>query len=251
MKRVVQYLVLIIFVAVSASAGKLWHIHDALYKAVELGDPLASYNLGYMYENGITMEVNTTKAIKYYEQAVKQNYALAQYRLGALLYYGNDQIRGIELLKKAAENNVIDAQLWLGQIYRLKIIKGRNDRKEAHNMLFWYKKAAKQGSTFAQFRLGEIYDETTDSYQIEKSCDKAKLWYEKAAMNNYDKAQLHLGKMYRWDGCLKQDPTKSYYWIQKAVENGNESAFELLSGMLNVGEGLKGSNTKHLVSIFK
>jgi len=52
---------------------------------------------------------------------------------------------------------------------------------------------------------------------------KAFKWYKKAAEQGYSKAQYNLGDMYYYGEGVLIDKSKSKYWIKKAYENKNAS----------------------------
>lgn len=54
-----------------------------LQREAQEGDPDAQYNLAYMYENGLGVPKNETKALELYQQAADQGHPAAQTNLDA------------------------------------------------------------------------------------------------------------------------------------------------------------------------
>ena len=67
-------------VAVDHEAAFHW-----LSKAAAQGDPQAEYLLGFMYENGLYVARNVSRAVKWYKKSAQKGDVLAQYNL-ALIY---------------------------------------------------------------------------------------------------------------------------------------------------------------------
>jgi TPR repeat protein len=55
-----------------------------LQREAEEGDPDAQYSLAYMYENGLGVPKNETKALELYQQAADQGHPAAQDNLDAM-----------------------------------------------------------------------------------------------------------------------------------------------------------------------
>lgn len=53
-------------------------------KAAEQNNPIAQFQVGYFYENGITVQENTTQALKWYRKASAQGFKHAQERIDAM-----------------------------------------------------------------------------------------------------------------------------------------------------------------------
>ena len=55
-----------------------------LQREAQEGDPDAQYNLAYLYENGLGVPKNETKALELYQQAADQGHPAAQNNLDAM-----------------------------------------------------------------------------------------------------------------------------------------------------------------------
>lgn len=89
--------------------------------AAERGEPVAQFNLGYMYRTGQGVALNTRIAAEWYEKAATQGHSDAQYDLGVMLREGE----GLP----------------------------QDDKKAA----FWHLKSAEQGDALTQYNLGLMY----------------------------------------------------------------------------------------------
>ena len=91
-------------------------VHDAaqgirwLKSATELGSSDAAYLLGKMY-----LPKDREKAVRYFEQAARQDNPHAQYALGKIFLAEHDTERGMAYMKQAAENGSECAYLFLNR----------------------------------------------------------------------------------------------------------------------------------------
>ena len=76
-------------------------------QAVEQGDAQAQYNLGVCYYEGQGVPQDYVEAVKLYRKAAEQGYALAQYNLGVCYYNGRgvpqNYTEAVKCFRKAAE----------------------------------------------------------------------------------------------------------------------------------------------------
>ena len=77
----------------------------ALYiKAAEQGDEVAQCNVGYYYDNGISVDLDPVKANEWYEKSANQGFAISQYNLAWNLERGigakQDYKKGICAIRK-------------------------------------------------------------------------------------------------------------------------------------------------------
>ncbi|ALT79492.1 tetratricopeptide repeat protein [Paucibacter sp. KCTC 42545] len=149
---------------------------------------------------------------------------LADYNLAMLHIRGelprNDLSQAQRLLKRAAANGLLRAELALGTFYEqgLQSATGRPDLLQAHH---WYGLAAKHGSSEAQVALGTAYylgrGVATDMAQ-------AAHWFRAAANQGDEGAQYLLASMYEAGLGLTQDLRLARYWYEAAAHNGDVAA---------------------------
>jgi len=77
---------------------------------------------------------------------------------------------------------------WLGEIYTRG---GHGVAKSMENAVFWYRKAAENGSLFGQFNLGVCYYE---GHGVTKSLTVARYWYQTSA----DQDQTGMPSLFRF-----------------------------------------------------
>lgn len=130
-----------------------------------------------------------TEEIEAYRNAAEQGNVVAQRKLAAIFYNGQDV--PIDF-KKAAE---------------------------------WYLKAAKQDDAVAQFNLGVMY---TNGQGIPQSYKKAAEWYRKSAEQGNEDSQNNLGVMYYNGQGVPQNYTKAAEWYHKAAGQGNTESLKNL-----------------------
>ncbi|KAF9995507.1 hypothetical protein BGZ79_010805 [Entomortierella chlamydospora] len=113
----------------------------------------SQYNVGLMYDSGMAVLLNYSRAIEWFGKSASEGYAPAQYHLG-LKYQGvaqNDKI-AVMWYREAADQGYAEAQYQLGRMYEL-------GQGVAHDLLTaaeWYRKASNQGNNDAKWRLENI-----------------------------------------------------------------------------------------------
>jgi len=95
------------------------------------------------------------------------------------------------------------------------------DYKEA---VKWYNKAAEQGHTYAQSRLGLMYD---NGQGVPQDYKEAVKWYTKAAEQGNAAAQCNLGVKYDNGQGVLQDAVQAYAWSNVASTEGIENATKI------------------------
>ena len=69
-------------------AGDYEVAYEKLLPLAEAGNPEAQYNLGVMYQEGLVVEQNYGKALKWFRKAAEQGDVQAQYNLGGISHHG-------------------------------------------------------------------------------------------------------------------------------------------------------------------
>ena len=135
----------------------------------------------------------------------------------------------INELRKMAESGNADAQFRLGVHYN-----GINwstwewgNVRDNERASYWYLQAAELGHGTAQYNLSLHYEQAKG---VEKNLHKALYWLQKAVENNEESALRRLGDHYR-DGLypyISKDINKAKEYWKKAAELGDEDARERL-----------------------
>ena len=194
------------------------------------GDSEAQYRLGTSFME----EENYDKAGYWFIKAMEQDHAGA--RQGFLEIqmifedleeqdFINKEIKNFkQSLKRAQEGNV-KSQYYVGQIF----LSGLNsdgigydpaehiDHKKARE---WFKRAAEQGHSLSQCRLGIMLFE---GHGGEQDYKEARKWLTKAAEGNNPEAQYKLGVklLEEKSGSWKRDPKEAIKWLERATEQGD------------------------------
>ena len=83
-------------------------VQDWYMEAAWDGDVDAQYNLGYLFETGMGVQIDKARALQWYEEAAKEQHESAQFRLGLMLISGGIKSRDLDVgkswIKSAAEN---------------------------------------------------------------------------------------------------------------------------------------------------
>jgi len=148
--------------------------------------------------------------------------AKAQYELGRAFFSGTlgvakDEAEAVKWFRKAAEQNVADAQFSLGVCYA----NGRGVTKDDAEAVKWFRKAAEQNDARAQAALGVRY---AKGQGVAKNKAEAVKWYRKAAEQNVADAQYNLGVYYDSGEGVAKDEVEAYKWWLLAAGQGNDDA---------------------------
>ena len=126
-------------------------------KGVTLGSLQSYCNLGYCYQEGTGVVLNSQKAF--------------------------------ELYMVAADHEYIRGYLMVAQSY----MNGMGVEQSFPEAMKWLEKAAEAGNPTAMYYLGAIYEEGEEG--VKADLKKAKAWYKKAAAEGYAPAQAALERM--------------------------------------------------------
>ena len=99
----------------------------------------------------------------------------------------------------------------LGVIYDAGTGVLRNEGQAA----MWYRKAAEQGLTSAQFNLGKMYN---DGQGVPQDYRQAVAWFRKAAEQGEASAQFNLGMMYSAGNGVRKDDVEAHKWRSLAAD---------------------------------
>lgn len=196
-------------------------------------------NIGLLYHNGLGVEKSYIKAREYYQQACEidknfgcsNNEALekdpfAQYGMAYAYYKGVDGVkqdyrRAFEWFEKAANQNIGEAQNYLGVMYQYGLGVDKNPGKAVE----WFRKAADQGNQYGQRNLADMY---YNGEGVAKDFYIAAELYQKSADQGHSWSQYMLGMMYDNGKGLLQDTKKALEYYEKAANQGEEYAWNNL-----------------------
>jgi TPR repeat protein len=194
-----------------------------ILKAAQHGLTFAQNSLGWLYQKGIGIPRDEAKALKWYKKAADKGFAEAQFNLGSMYENGKgvprDDVEAAKWYRKAAEQGEeIKAQSTLDKI------------KEASLANTDIIRVAEQGLTFAQNRLGWMYQ---SGQGVPQSDIEALKWYRKAAEKGYAQAQFNLGRMYEKGTGVPRDEAEAAKWYRKAAQQ-SEAVTKSILGKVKV-----------------
>ena len=155
------------------------------------------------------------KALKAFELAAKAGNLDSLTALGVMYIGGigveQDNTKGFDYIKNAADQSDPKAQYTLGALYYL----GAGVTKDLNKAFYWLNLASKQGYLDAKYNLGVMYE---FGEGVTQSFDKAYENFIYAARQGNLESQIKVAKMYRLGIGTDQNLEKSDYWL-KQIEN--------------------------------
>src|SRR5690606_2137497 len=132
---------------------------DLLEQAAAEGQAGARYELGLIKEEGRLVPKDIAAARWHYLFGAEAGHALSQFKLGYLLstYEPRDLASSVEWTRKAAEQNIPEAQNNLGLAYE----RGEGIDLNWASAVYWYAKAAQQGNEVATNNLARLIPKRT------------------------------------------------------------------------------------------
>ncbi len=241
---------------------------DHLQKAADLGHPLANFNLGWMFSEGLGMAQDFTRASVHYQAAADRGISMAHHNIARLHLAGGpnfaksipDAIRHFEL---AAEGKVAASIGCLGMIY----LNGNGvpaDRSRAVKLLAQAVKLGDDHSvnalatvldmenggvstpeTFAMYRIAarsaRELNQLTPIYNLglcflsgngtEQNLTKARRLFRVAAVAGEPDAAFNLGLMYLNGEGATLDPDEAKLWFERAADHDQMDAINALGSI--------------------
>ena len=134
-----------------ATAMRAWRVRAAL------GDANAQTNVGYLYEQGLSVRQDYAEALKWYRRAAESQQPQALHNLGMLYHNGygvaKNAREAMKFFEEAAEGGLAESQYMLGLHYH----EGNGVRQSPRTALSWFLKAAGQGYAEAQFMAALVF----------------------------------------------------------------------------------------------
>jgi TPR repeat protein len=136
---------------------------------------------------------------------------VAQFSLGALLYYGgSDLTQAVDWLRKAAGQGHADAEFHVAQLYDF----GFGVAPDERQALEWYRRSAEHGSAHGQRAVGDFYRK---GRVVAADAGEAARWYRRAADGDDVRAQYELGQLYFTGTGVARDYEAAYLWFSLAA----------------------------------
>ena len=156
------------------------------------------------------------KALTAFELAAKAGNLDALTALGVMHIGGigvnQDNIKGYNYIKKAADKSDPKAQYTLGALYYL----GAGVEKDYKKAFKWLNLSSEQNYIDAKYNLGVMYE---FGEGINQSYEKAYEYYLFAARRDNLESQIKLIEMYKNGIGTKKNLEKSSYWLKKIEDS--------------------------------
>ena len=198
-----------------------------LKKAYDYGNTHAAYQLARLYIRQETQKLREDpeatpdyekiiKAVKWLEEAARQENPFADYALGQLYKDGalleKDMEKAVFYLQRAADAGNSFAKYQLGKIYL------EEEYKNIPAAVQYLTLAADQKNELAAYRLGRLYLIGED---LPKNIERALYYLDMSAEAGNQYAQYVLGKLYLIGKEIEQDREKAYEYFSCSAEQGN------------------------------
>ena len=206
------------------------------YKAGK-GDAQSQYLVGRMYEEGVGLEQNLSKAFENYLKSSEQDYAKAMIALGDMYAKGKQVNRNARLATKyylkAASLGDEDAEK------RLKTIDITNTLDP--NSVDYLVYTANSGVAADQFKL---YRKYFYGEGVAVDYDKALEYCQRSAANDYQPAIMTLANLYDKGIIVSRDPKSAFRYYRQAALLKNDSALFLIAEKYANGDGVERSEAR-------
>lgn len=142
-----------------------------------------------------------------------------------------DYAKALQFYLQAAEQGSSWAQSRVGYMYDV----GQGTVEDDTKAVSWYTKAAEQGDSYAQTNLGILYE---NGKGVAKNYTLAAQWYRKAADEHYARAQSYLAELYYYGNGVQQDYKQAFIWALRAGGQGNRRGQFRLGYLYDTGKGI-------------
>ena len=162
-------------------------------------------------------QYNARKAEEKRQEEERRRLAAENYSTALRHHQAKSYPEAVKWFRKAAEQGHSEAQYYLGCCYD----SGEGVDQDYALAVEWYRKAAEQGHSEAQYSLGWCYD---SGQGVDQDDALAVEWYRKAADQGDADAQCDLGHCYASGQGVDQDWEEAVKWNGKAAEQGHSEA---------------------------
>lgn len=198
-------------------------------KAAKQGLAVAQTHLVECYVHGIGVSVDYAVAKQWCEKAVAQNYSVAQYFMAE--HFAKTPVEKYFLYFKAAEQGYAKAQNIVGRY----VEEGwAGVTKNAEIAVEWYRKAAEQGFSVAQYNLAVCLE---NGEGCREDSVEAVEWYRKAAEQGHPEAQNNLGYCLEHGVGCDENKAEAFKWYKKSAEQNIADAQNMTGRFLEEGWG--------------
>ncbi|WP_162616844.1 tetratricopeptide repeat protein [Aggregatibacter kilianii] len=156
----------------------------------------------------------------------KSNFT-CKYYLGIKYYQGKDieknDLKSFQLIKEAADNNIVKAKLELSRMY----LRGIGTQQNYQLAFEWMESAANDGLSDAMNELGLYY---THGIGVKRDLSKTLYYYRQAAEKGNITSMMNLGAELFYNGTI-ENQNEAIHWTEKAAEMNDKTAILNLYSM--------------------
>lgn len=212
-------------------------------KAADQGFADGQKSLAYMYEDGLGVTQDYDQALFWLKKAANKGDIEAKKNLDLInqkISSTKNSVTQNKTATKKANNSSTTSSTSKTLTADENFKKGEEYYKnmEYSNALPYIRKAAEDGHSNAQFRLGYMYDAAQG---VAKDYAEAAKWYRKAAEQGHVTAQNNLGSLYRRGLGVTQDYAEALKWFNKSASQNStiaKYAMKNLGLMYENGQGV-------------
>jgi TPR repeat protein len=189
--------------------------------AARHGDPHALSALGLMAIDGRGMEQDRKQGRAWLEEAAAKGEPSAAYNLALLLLPSTNKAdlrRAVDLLRKAAEAEVPDAQHALGVLY----LRGRSVERNPSEAARWFRRATENGNTAGEVEYAILL---FNGEGVQKNEVLAARYFRRAAGRGNAIAQNRLARLYVVGRGLPKNLVEAAAWHLTAANRGLTDAW--------------------------
>lgn len=185
--------------------------HSECLKAARAGDAKAQHHLADI----ALISKEQDAALHWARQSAEQDHPAGQLLLADLLQRSGSEAEALQLLRKAADQGLAEADYRIGQAY----LNGQGADADPAEAIRFFERAAQKDHVQAQLQLAELYSRSKGADQT-----KARAWLTRAAEQESAEAQFKLGLSFHEGRGGPADNREAYIWLSRAMLNGNERA---------------------------
>jgi uncharacterized protein len=242
--------------------------------AAAQGDPMAQYQLGTLYYQGLGLNQNYSEAALWYRRAAEQGNVDAQYSIGNMSLMGegipqNDlqaqywykeaakqghlsAIHNLDNLDRFSQNNDLVTEDISKEIQEIDISLSMNieqamanetievEQQATENLVATLEPAVRSdvpsSLAMVDYERGLAY---SFGEGVSKNLETAFEYFKIAAEKNYAPAQYKLAVAYAYAEGTDQDKSQAVYWYQKAAFQGHTISQRNLGVMYENGDGIE------------
>ena len=225
--------ILKIFPEVDKNIPHLFKYYHTL--ATDDENAVAQYQVAFMFNIGIGVDVDLNQAFKFYKLAADQNHVQAQFKTGAFYSNGTgiekDVSQAFKYFKLAADQGHVESQFTIGLLSKI----GEEVEKDVSQAFKYFKLAADQNHAEAQYNIGNFY--STGEGGVEKDVSQAFKYFKLAADQNHVRAQFRTGVIYSTSKGIEKDVSQALKYFKLAADQGHVESQYNIGGIYELGEG--------------